>query len=165
MAVCHNKRIQRCQRFQGEEWRGYQASKQRYFYGLKVHLLVTEAGQPVECFFTEGSMSDVNALTLFDLDLPEGSEILGDKAYNDYRFEDQMAKVNLIPSPLRKSNSKRAIPAYTTYWRSLKRKVVETTGSLLEQLMPKHIHTSTSTGFEIKLMSFILALSFKLLLN
>ncbi len=165
IAVCDNKRIQRCQRFQGEEWRGYQASKQRYFYGLKVHLLVTEAGQPVECFFTEGSMSDVKALKLFDFDLPEGAEILADKAYNDYDFEDQLAEVNVLLSPLRKTNSKRAVSAYTAYWRSLKRKVVETTGSLLERLMPKHLHTSTGVGFEIKLMTFMLALSFKLLLD
>ena len=165
IAVCDNKRIKRCQRFQGEEWRGYQASKRRYFYGLKVHLLVTEAGQPVECFFTEGSMSDVKALKLFDFDLPEHAEILGDKAYNDYDFEDMLAKVTLLLAPLRKCNSKRAVPAYTTYWRLLKRKVVETTGSLLEQLMPKHIHTSTALGFEIKLMTFMLALSFQFLLD
>lgn len=165
IAVCDHKRIKRCQRFQGEEWRGYQASKQRYFYGLKVHLLVTEAGQPVECVFTEGSMSDVKALKLFDFDLPQNAEILGDKAYNDYHFEDQLAEVDLLLSPLRKSHSKRAIPAYITYWRSLKRKVVETTGSLLEQPMPKHIHSSTRLGFEIKLMTFMLALSFKFLLD
>lgn len=27
VAVCDNQRIQRCQRFQGEAWRGYQASE------------------------------------------------------------------------------------------------------------------------------------------
>ena len=32
-----------------EEFRGYQASKKRYFYGLKIHLMVTQDGQPVEC--------------------------------------------------------------------------------------------------------------------
>lgn len=110
-------------------------------------------------------MSDVKALKLFDFDLPQNAEILGDKAYNDYHFEDQLAEVDLLLSPLRKSHSKRAIPAYITYWRSLKRKVVETTGSLLEQPMPKHIHSSTSLGFEIKLMTFMLALSFKFLLD
>lgn len=31
--------------------------------------------------------------------------------------------------------------------------------------MPKPIHTSTSLGFEIKLMTFMLALSFKFLLD
>jgi hypothetical protein len=39
LSVCDNIRIRRCRRYQGEAWRGYQASKQRYFYSLKVHQL------------------------------------------------------------------------------------------------------------------------------
>jgi len=53
VAVCDNCRILRCRIYQGEDWRGYQASKRRYFYGLKVHLLITQAGQPVEFFLTQ----------------------------------------------------------------------------------------------------------------
>jgi len=44
LSVCDNIRIRRCRRYQGEVWRGYQASKRRYFYGLKVQLLVTAQG-------------------------------------------------------------------------------------------------------------------------
>jgi len=32
VAVCDNYRIIRCRIYQGEAWRGYQASKRRYFY-------------------------------------------------------------------------------------------------------------------------------------
>jgi hypothetical protein len=46
--VCDNYRIRRAKLFQGEEFRGYIASKKCYFYGLKLHLIVTQAGQPVE---------------------------------------------------------------------------------------------------------------------
>ncbi len=52
VAVCDNYRIQRCHLYRGEEWRGYQASKKRYFYGLKIHLMITQTGQPVEFFLT-----------------------------------------------------------------------------------------------------------------
>jgi hypothetical protein len=45
-AVCDNYRIIHCRIHQGEAWRGYRASNRRYFYGLKVHLLITKAGQP-----------------------------------------------------------------------------------------------------------------------
>ena len=31
LSVCDNIRIRRCRRSQGEAWRGYQASKRRYF--------------------------------------------------------------------------------------------------------------------------------------
>jgi len=36
----------------------------------------------VEFFLTPGHFSDISALDLFDFDLPPGSTIYGDKAYN-----------------------------------------------------------------------------------
>lgn len=39
IAVCDNIRISRNKIYGSEEYRGYQASKKRYFYGVKVHLL------------------------------------------------------------------------------------------------------------------------------
>ena len=73
VVVCDNYRIQRAKLYQHEEYRGCIASKKRYFYGLKVHLLVTKDGQPVECFLTPGSYSDVRLLKAFRFDVPEGS--------------------------------------------------------------------------------------------
>jgi Transposase DDE domain len=72
VAVCDNYRIPRANLYQHEQYRGYIARKKRYFYGLKVHLMVTKDGQPVECFLTPGSSSDVRALKSFRLDVPEG---------------------------------------------------------------------------------------------
>jgi hypothetical protein len=60
IAACDNYRICRSRRYQGEVWRGRQASKRRYFYGLKIHIMVTEQGQPVEFFLTPGSVSEYN---------------------------------------------------------------------------------------------------------
>lgn len=40
--VCGNYRIQRSKIYQGEDFRGYVSSKKRYFYGLRIHLIVTE---------------------------------------------------------------------------------------------------------------------------
>lgn len=54
-AACDNYRIQQSRHYSGERWRGYQANKDRYFYGLKLHLMVTEQGQPVEFFLSPGS--------------------------------------------------------------------------------------------------------------
>jgi Transposase DDE domain len=62
IAVCDNIRIRRAKIYTEEDFRGYQASKKRYFYGLKIHLMVTQDGQPVECFLTHGGFGDVDAL-------------------------------------------------------------------------------------------------------
>lgn len=160
VAACDNDRIPRARRSRGEGWRGYQASKKRYFYGLKLHLMVTGSGQPVEFFLTPGSWSATRALKMYRFDLPEDALVIGDKAYNDYGLEDMMLEANLNLLPLRKKNSHRTLPSWMTYLLAYCRKVVETTGSLIERLLPKHIHAVTARGFELKLALFVLAASF-----
>jgi hypothetical protein len=159
VAVCDNYRICRCHIYHDEAYRGYQASKRRYYYGLKIHLLITEAGQPVEFFLTPGSFSDTPTLNAYLLDLPEGAQLTGDKAYNDYEVEDLLNELGIRFCPLRKQNSKRPLPPWLTYLMSSYRKIVETTGSMIERILPKHIHAITSTGFELKVALFVLACS------
>ena len=81
IAVCDNIRIRRAKIYSHEDFRGYQASKKRYFYGLKIHLMVTQDGQPVECFLTPGGFGDVDALKYYAYELPDGAIIYADKAY------------------------------------------------------------------------------------
>jgi hypothetical protein len=159
IAACDNYRIPRTKRYQGEAYRGYQASKKRYFYGLKVHLMVTPYAEPVEFFLTPGSVGDVEGLDFFDFDLPTGSQIIADKAYNHYALEDVLLAADLHLLPMRRHNSKRMLPPWMCYLQAYFRKAVETAGSLLERLLPKSIHAVTAEGFELKLVLFLLALS------
>ena len=62
IAVCDNYRIKRSKIYHGEGFRGYSASKKLYFYGLRIHILVTEQGEPVEFFLEPGACSDTRAL-------------------------------------------------------------------------------------------------------
>jgi hypothetical protein len=159
IAVCDNIRISRSQVYQGEKYRGYKASKQRYFYGVKIHLLVTKDGHPVEFFLTPGAFSDTAGLEYFDFDLPPGAEVYGDKAYNHYLLEDNLADVEIALRPVRKKNSKRPFPPWVRYFQRLYRQAVETAGSLIERLLPKSIHAVTAEGFELKVVLFVLASS------
>ena len=54
IAVCDNYHIKRSKIYHGEDFRGYIASKKRYFYGLRIHIMVTEQGKPVEFFLEPG---------------------------------------------------------------------------------------------------------------
>jgi hypothetical protein len=165
VAVCDNYRIKRCRIYTDERYRGYIASKKRYCYGLKVHLLVTQQGQPVEFFFTPGSANDVAHLDDFDFDLPPQATVYADKAYNHYLVEDCLAQDGQITlSPFRKQNSKRPVPPWLRFLQHHYRKIVETSASLVERLLPKHIHPTNTAGFELKVMLFMLALSFDRLL-
>ena len=166
IAVCDNIRIRRSKIYSDENFRGYQASKKRYFYGLKIHLMVTQDGQPVECFLTPGGFGDVDALKYYAYELPDGAIIYADKAYNDYEIEDLLQEVDHIKLiPMRKKNSKRALPPYSSFVQSYHRKRVETAGSLIEQLLPKSIHAVTSQGFELKVALFVIASSLNCYLN
>jgi len=166
IAVCDNIRIRRSKIYSTEEFRGYQASKKRYFYGLKIHLMVTKAGQPVECFLTPGGFGDVDALKYYAYELPDGSIIYADKAYNDYEIEDLLKEVDhMALLPMRKKNSKRALLPEVAFVQHYYRKMVETAGSLIEQLLPKSIHAVTSQGFELKVALFVIASSLNGYLN
>jgi hypothetical protein len=99
-------------------------------------MMITETGQPVEFFLTPGSYSDTSAFKQYNFDLPEGSQLTGDKAYNDYEVEDLINEAGISFLPIRKKNSKRPLPPWVHYLRSSYRKLIETTGSLIEQLYP-----------------------------
>jgi len=166
IAVCDNIRIRRSKIYSDENFRGYQASKKRYFYGLKIHLMVTQEGQPVECFLTHGGFGDVDALKYYAYELPNGAIIYADKAYNDYEIEDLLKEVDHLQLlPMRKKNSKRVLPPCISFVQSYHRKRVETAGSLIEQLLPKSIHAVTSRGFELKVALFVIASSLHCYLN
>lgn len=159
VAVCDNIRIQRNKIYGDEAYRGYQASKRRYFYGVKIHLLVTKDHQPVEFFLSPGAFSDTDALTQFDFDLPERSQIFADKAYTFYLVEDLLDEADLHLIPDRKKNSKRPLPPWLLSLLRHYRNQVETAGSLIERLLPKSIHAITAKGFELKVILFVLASS------
>lgn len=93
VSSCETSRILRAKIFKGKEYHGYNSSKQRYFYGIKVHMIVTaHKGIPIEILFTPGSENDVRAFKRFSFDLPKGSMIYADRAYNCYEFEDFLSE-------------------------------------------------------------------------
>ncbi|MBI1741985.1 IS982 family transposase [Candidatus Acetothermia bacterium] len=156
--VCDNIRIRRCRLYREEQYRGYIASKRRYFFGLRVHLLVTAQGKPVEFVLAPGAAADGPVLKGFDLDLPEGTVIYADKLHNDYQWEDFLKEAaGLEFQPLRKKNSHRAVEPWVKFWCQRTRKRIETSFSQLTGLFPKSIHAVTARGFELKLVWFILA--------
>jgi len=160
VAVCDNLRIRRCRLYRGEDYRGYCASKRRYFYGLKVHLIVSATGKPVDIVLTPGETNDLPGFKSLFLDLPEGAEVYADKGYTDYVLEDTLAEVfqvGLIAA--RKHNSKRAHPGYVMYLCQGIRKRVETTFSQIDAHLARHIHAVTPRGFELKTFLTVLAYS------
>ena len=161
--VCDNIRIRRCKLYQGEDHRGYIPSKRRYFYGLRVTMLVTVDGNPVEFIISPGRAADGTVVKALEFDVPDMAVIYADKGYTDYGFEDFLASVGITLKSLRKKNSKRAVEPYEQFVRQRRRKQVETTFSTVTNLFPKSIHAVTAKGFELKVILFIIAFTISVL--
>ena len=163
--ACDVIRISSAKLYQGEVWGGRIASKRRYFYGLKLHLMVTESGVPVEFFLTPGSVGDVLGLRCYPFDLPQGAVVYADRAYCNYAIEDALAQAGITLKPLRKKNSKRQYKQWEVYLHHHRRKPVEVTNSLITQRMPRAIHAVTAAGFEIKIILFLIATMITLIIK
>jgi hypothetical protein len=158
VAACDNIRIKRARILRGAEWRGRSAAHRRYFYGVKVQVVTTEEGVPVEFAFLPGSASDVRGLGVLPLALPEGSQLFMDSGYTDYGAEDAAAETDGVEFfPSRKSNSKRGDDVWRSYYKQLMRKRIETVFSQIASLFPKHIHAVTLDGFLLKVSMFVIA--------
>ncbi len=162
--VCDNIRIFRAKIFSGNRYRGYIANKKRYFFGLRVHLIVTTNQEPVECMFALGAENDISAFKRFDLNLPPGAVIYGDKAYNSYEYEDFLKDNEIHLVAERKENSKRPMDGCLKFLQNYWRKRIETAFSRITSIFPKHIHAVTGRGFELKVFACVLAYSLHLLL-
>jgi hypothetical protein len=158
VAVCDNIRISRCKLLRGKQWRGKQCSMRRYFYGVKVQVLVTASGIPVEFGFVPGCENDVQALKKLPLAVAAESKIYGDSAYTDYQAEDDMKEADLVELMIqRKSNSKRPDEPWIRFIKEYMRKGIETSFSEIKALFLRKIHAVTFKGFLLKLVMFILA--------
>ena len=161
VAVCDNIRIARCRIVKGKQWRGKQCRMRRYFYGVKVQVLVSKTGIPVEFGFVPGNESDVQALKKLPLSVAPESNIYGDAAYTDYTIEEDAKEgddINLLIQ--RKSNSKRKDEPWMRFLKEQNRKRIETTFSEIKNLFLKKIHAVTLKGFLLKILMFIVAYTF-----
>jgi hypothetical protein len=67
--ACHNARSYRCKILSGKSFIGYCSSKKKYYYGVKVHMITTTAGTPIEVLITPASTADVTALKTMQIDI------------------------------------------------------------------------------------------------
>lgn len=88
--VCDNIRINRCRLVKDELYCGKISSKRRYFYGVKVQLLTTRDGLPVEFCILPGSCADLQGLAKLALELPAAAQLFVDAGYNFYEWKDYL---------------------------------------------------------------------------
>jgi hypothetical protein len=154
--ICQIQREKRSKLWQDISLKGYNASKKKYFYGFKVHMVVTTNQEPISCYISEGSMHDVTASYKFLPTLPENSIVIGDKGYISGALERFLAQFGIELSALKRKNME------DDPLRKMKRKIrkgVETAFSVITAKFGKVIKATSIRGFLVKLKLFILAYS------
>ena len=90
--------------------------------------------------------------------LPEGSILIGDKAYTDYAFEERLLADHQIRFlPLRKGIHKRQHAPELAKTLRRARKRIETTFSEITAKLPRRLHAVTPEGFESKVLAIFVA--------
>ena len=157
VAICKNIRICRAKLVQGEEFRGYNASKREYFYGFKVHVITTGEGIPVEFLVTAGSIPDNTTFQVMDINLPENGDLYGDAAYINQQHKDLLLQFNQIRL---KAATKKNSLIKNTWAEELEnryyRKTIENTFADITAKFPRKIHAVTAKGFLLKILCFII---------
>jgi IS5 family transposase len=153
----------RAKLFRGKEFHGYTASKKHYFFGIKIHMIVDAEGIPIEFCFTPGGTSDIGGLKELPCELPKGSILFADKAYNGYSLEDdmrEMVEINLVAR--RRKNLIRQHSPSLEFILNNTRNRIETVFSSIISRMPRYIRARTEKGFYLKITFFIIAYLFNI---
>jgi len=160
VAVCDNVRITRSKILRGDVFRGWNASKKRYFYGVKVQVM-TLHGIPVEFCLVPGSEHDTHALGKLPLDVAPESCIYMDAGYTSNLSEEDLFEADLVYAKIqRKKNSKRPDLPFQRFIKDIMRKRIESDFSQITTKMLKYIHAVTRQGFLLKISLFVIAFAF-----
>ena len=154
--LCQITRQSRVRLWSDPSLKGYNASKGRFFYGLKVHMVVTTDKEPVMVHISEGSIHDVTAGYQFMHYLPQKSITIGDKGYVSSKLEAFLKQFEIVLSPIGRNNMQQENKEEYFTKRRI-RKGVETAFSMITAKFGKVIKATTIGGFLTKLRLFITA--------
>lgn len=155
--VCKRKRARRCRKVSGRPFYGYCAAKEEKFFGWRLHLVCNPEGLPVNFIMLPASFHDLTPIYELSYDLPDGSALFGDKAYNDATAETLLAQEGVRLVPIRRKKMKPHDWA-DDYDLRLYRKGVETVNSQLESMGINRLRARTNDGFFIKVQASLMAL-------
>ena len=136
---------------------GYNSTKKSYFYGLKIHMIVTKTGFPITYSITNPGVHDVKVLETLseEANLPN---ILGDKGYISHKIHEKLALKGItISVPPRKNMDKSEKLDHSLLGKQ--RKTVETVFSSLEKLGCQNFNSRSVKGLESRFESILLAYS------
>ena len=156
LPVCHNRRIGRHKVFSGLAARG--KTSMGWFYGFKLHLVVTDQGELVAFCLTPGNIDDRKPVPQLAAKL--WGKLFGDRGYiSQALFEQLFADGVQLITPIRKNMKNRLMPL----WDKLllrKRSIIETINDQLKNISQiAHTRHRSANNFLVNLVAGLLAYS------
>lgn len=154
--VCKLERSLTCNIYNHKDMKGYNASKKRFFYGFKVHMVVTTEKEPLHCYISYANEHDTTAAKRYLPALKEKSCVIGDKGYISKKLSNFLTKFGVNLNAIQRSN----MGEDKDYFIKRKlRKKVETAFSIITGRFGNVIKATSIDGFLTKLKLFITAYS------
>jgi hypothetical protein len=148
VCYCQKNRIDKRKCFLEHSYIGFAASKKRYFCGIKVHMVVSNEGRPIEVHLRPGSESDIGVLWSMELDILDQAVMYADGAYNCFELEDILKEEGIQFISKRGSKAKNRVRTIEEEREiSSKRQIVETAFSSILNPFPRYIRSRTEKGF------------------
>jgi len=161
LAVSHPRRIGSHKVFKGLAQRG--KTSVGWFYGFKLHIVISHVGEIIAFYITPGNVSDNNEKVLLTLTKKLFGKLYGDKGYiiNKELFEKLFLKGIHLVTKLRKNMKNKLMPLEDKLGlRS--RGTIESVGSILKEGMClEHSRHRSVLGFMCHVVSTVAAYSFR----
>ena len=155
--VCQPIRNRRAKIFRGYADIGYKATKKIYYYGFKVHAIVSDNGYLLDYIVTKASVHDAKeTVELITNAHPDNRYLLGDEGYLGKNLHQRLEQMGYtLWTPYRK-NMKNAQKHNKHYLMALRR-TIESDFSLLSYYNAENNRARSLAGFQERLEVAILA--------
>jgi hypothetical protein len=160
LPVCKRARAGRCKKVRGKAFCGYCAAKQEKFFGWRLHLICTPDGIPVGFDLLPAAQHDLTPLHELTLSLPLGATLLGDKGYLSEPMAASILEATGVRLVAIRRKNMSPLSWADDYDMRLYRRRIETVYSQLAAMGIQQLHARTNSGFDLKVWSTILALTF-----
>lgn len=154
ITVCHNRRISRHKVFRGSAQRG--KTSMGWFYGFKLHLVVSDKGDILACCLTPGNVDDRRPVPLLTKDL--FGKLFADKGYISQQIFELLFSQGLeLITMLRKNMKNRLLPLADKLLLR-KRAIIETINDQLKNISQiEHSRHRSVTNFLVNLVAGLIA--------
>jgi len=154
--VCKLERSMNCNIYNHKDMKGYNASKKRFFYGFKVHMVVSTNKEPVHCYISYANEHDATAAKKYLPAMKANTTVIGDKGYISQKLKGFLDKFGVNLNAIQRCN----MGEDKDYFIKRKlRKKVETVFSIITGRFGNVIKATSIDGFLTKLKLFITAYS------